>query len=145
MLRLGGFSEAGPGWHAGCSSSLVSFQSAIELVAIGFDAVGVGALVVGSLLALATYAAILLRRAPAAGAYGGLRRGLGQSILLGLELLVAGDIIRSIAITPALQNVIVLGIIVLIRTFLSWSLEVELDGRWPWERAEHRRTPDEPE
>jgi uncharacterized membrane protein len=60
------------------------------------------------------------------------RRRLGRAILLGLEVLVAADIIRTVAISPTFENVAVLGLIVLIRTFLSFSLEVEIDGRWPW-------------
>jgi hypothetical protein len=63
------------------------------------------------------------------------RTVFGRSILLGLEFLVAADIIRTVAAQPSLQNVAVLGLIVLIRTFLSFSLEVEIDGRWPWRRA----------
>ena len=63
------------------------------------------------------------------------RTVFGRSILLGLEFLVAADIIRTVAVQPSLQNVAVLGLIVLIRTFLSFSLEVEIDGRWPWRRA----------
>jgi hypothetical protein len=59
----------------------------------------------------------------------------GRSILLGLEFLVAADIIRTVAVQPSLENVTVLGLIVLIRTFLSFSLEVEIDGRWPWRRS----------
>ena len=64
------------------------------------------------------------------------RKSLGRSILIGLELLVAGDIIRTIAVTPTIESLIVLGGIVLIRTFLSISLEVEIEGKWPWRRAE---------
>jgi uncharacterized membrane protein len=63
------------------------------------------------------------------------RTVFGRSILLGLEFLVAADIIRTVAVQPSLQNVGVLGLIVLIRTFLSFSLEVEIDGSWPWMRA----------
>ena len=59
----------------------------------------------------------------------------GRSILLGLEFLVAADIIRTVAVQPSLENVTVLGLIVFIRTFLSFSLEVEIDGRWPWQHA----------
>lgn len=62
------------------------------------------------------------------------RKTLGRSILTGLELLVAADIIRTVAVEPTLENVLVLGLIVLIRTFLSFSLEVEIDGRWPWQQ-----------
>ncbi|WP_016921488.1 DUF1622 domain-containing protein [Methylocystis parvus] len=64
------------------------------------------------------------------------RANLGRGILLGLELLVAADIIGTVAITPTLEGLVVLGLIVLIRTFLSFSLEVEIEGRWPWRRAE---------
>jgi uncharacterized membrane protein len=68
-------------------------------------------------------------------AYRRYRANLGRGILLGLELLVAADIIGTVAVTPSLQNLAVLGLIVLIRTFLSVSLEVEIEGRWPWQRA----------
>lgn len=61
------------------------------------------------------------------------RQRLGRAILLGLELLVAGDIIRTVAVAPTLENLAVLGVIVLIRTFLSFSLELEVSGRWPWQ------------
>ena len=63
------------------------------------------------------------------------RQQLGRSILLGLELLVAADIIRTVAVTPTLSSVSVLALIVLIRTFLSFSLELEITGRWPWQKA----------
>ncbi|WP_040486278.1 DUF1622 domain-containing protein [Lutibaculum baratangense] len=66
-------------------------------------------------------------------AYRAFRSGLGRAILLGLEFLVAADIINTVAIEPSLDSVLVLGGIVLIRTFLSFSLEVEIDGRWPWQ------------
>jgi uncharacterized membrane protein len=68
------------------------------------------------------------------------RTVFGRSILLGLEFLVAADIIRTVAVQPSLENVAVLGLIVLIRTFLSFSLEVEIDGRWPWQSAASGRT-----
>ena len=68
-------------------------------------------------------------------AYHDLRRDLGKAILVGLELLVAADIIRSVAIDPTFATVGVLGLIVLIRTFLSWSLEVEVNGRWLWQSS----------
>jgi hypothetical protein len=64
---------------------------------------------------------------------------LGRSILLGLEILVAADIIRTIAITPTFTTVGVLGLIVVVRTFLSFSLEAELDGQWPWKKARPRQ------
>jgi uncharacterized membrane protein len=72
----------------------------------------------------------------ASGAYVAIRSTFGRSILLGLEVLVAGDIIRTVALQPTMENLAVLGLLVLIRTFLAWSLEVEIDGRWPWQRAQ---------
>ncbi|MFU8871675.1 DUF1622 domain-containing protein [Micromonospora sp. SL4-19] len=66
-------------------------------------------------------------------AYRPYRQGVGRAILLGLEFLVGGDIIRSVAVSPTFASVGVLALIVLIRTFLSFSLQVELDGRWPWQ------------
>ena len=60
---------------------------------------------------------------------------MGQAILLGLEVLVAADIVRTVASTPTLQGVSVLALVVAIRTFLSWSLALELEGRWPWQRT----------
>jgi uncharacterized membrane protein len=68
-----------------------------------------------------------------------LRSNLGRAILLGLEFLVAADIINTVAIEPTMDSVLVLAGIVLIRTFLSWSLEVEIEGRWPWQRAAAER------
>lgn len=70
----------------------------------------------------------------AGGVYDAFRRQLGRSILLGLEFLVAADIIRTVAVTPTAQSVAVLAGIVAIRTFLSFSLQVEMTGSWPWQR-----------
>ncbi|WP_136526097.1 DUF1622 domain-containing protein [Geomonas ferrireducens] len=66
-----------------------------------------------------------------------LRQDLGRGILLGLEFLVAADIFRNVAVTPTLEGVLVLGVIVIIRTFLSMALQVELEGHWPWQRKPH--------
>ena len=70
-----------------------------------------------------------------ASAYLVLRQAFGGTLLLGLEVLVAADLIRTVAVAPTLQNVYVLGLIVVIRTFLSFSLETEIEGVWPWRRA----------
>ena len=68
-----------------------------------------------------------------------MRQDLGRAILLGLEFLVAGDIIRTVSVSPTLDNVIVLGLIIIIRTLLSFSLELELQGQWPWQRNRERQ------
>ena len=69
----------------------------------------------------------------AAGEYDNYKHQLGKALLLGLELLVAADVVRTVALEPTLINVAMLGLLVLIRTFLSWSLAVEMEGRWPWQ------------
>jgi uncharacterized membrane protein len=110
----------------------VPFSDAIELVGKGIDSVGVAVLVVGA--AAAGVRAVQNVRAGAGDTYRRFRQQLGRSILLGLELLVAADIIRTVAVTPTLGSVGVLALIVAIRTFLSFSLELEITGRWPWQK-----------
>ncbi|WP_207453689.1 DUF1622 domain-containing protein [Herbiconiux sp. SYSU D00978] len=119
----------------------MDFQGWIELAGQVVDAAGVVAVVVGALLAIGFAVTRLARRE--SNVYSRFRRFLGRSILLGLELLVAGDIIRTVAVTPTFESVAVLAAIVLIRTFLSWSLELEITGRWPWQKAEGRAPAEE--
>lgn len=109
-----------------------SFQHFIDSAGRAVDAVGVAAVIIGTLLAALFAASRLLRRE--GEVYRKFRQFLGRSILLGLELLVAADIIRTVAVTPSMESVAVLAAIVLIRTFLSWSLELEITGRWPWQK-----------
>jgi uncharacterized membrane protein len=109
----------------------------MEQVARGVEIVGIVTLVLGLLLALFRAGRTLLGGQGGEEAYRVVRTVFGRSILLGLEFLVAADIIRTVAVDPSLENVGVLGVIVLIRTFLSFSLEVEIDGTWPWRRAQH--------
>ena len=97
------------------------------------DAAGVAVIVAGAAIATGATAVRLARHET--GIYRGFRQQLGRTILLGLELLVAGDIVRTVAAQPTLTSVAILGLIVFIRTFLSFSLEVELTGRWPWRQA----------
>lgn len=111
----------------------VDFQDWVELAGRFIDGAGVAAVVIGVIVA-SLYAAFraLSRKGPVYRPY---RQFLGRSILLGLELLVAADIIRTVAVTPTLASIAVLAGIVLIRTFLSFSLELEITGRWPWQKA----------
>ena len=111
----------------------VAFQEIIELVGKGVDAAAVGIVVVG--VVVATALAIVMRLRRRQGAYESYRRLLGRSILLGLEFLVAADIIRTVAVAPTFRSVGVLAVIVLIRTFLSFALELEITGRGPWQKS----------
>jgi len=116
----------------------MEFGAFIESVGGVIDVLGVVAIVVGVVYASLDAALRgVRRRSPI---YTRFRRVLGRAILLGLELLVAADIIKTVAVTPTLESVGVLAIIVLIRTFLSWSLELEISGRWPWQK---RPAPDD--
>jgi uncharacterized membrane protein len=112
----------------------MTFNEIVEDIGKWVDAAGVCATVVGVIIAAVVAAANVAKHNPKS--YRIFRQSVGSSILLGLELLVAADIIRTVAITPSFESVGVLGGIVLIRTFLSFSLELEITGRWPWSKAE---------
>ena len=123
----------------------MDYKHTAELIGTAFEVAGVAVLVMGSILAFGRYVVTLIRFRDGPAAYRGLRLYMGRSIVLGLELLVAADIIRSVAIDPTFVSVGVLGLIVLVRTFLSWSLEVEINGEWPWQRLRlHKGEPPGP-
>jgi len=108
------------------------FRYIMGLAGTVIDAAGVIIIVAGAIIATAKY---LFRRSPVEGLpYKIYRQDLGKAIILGLEFLVAGDIIRTVVVSPNLTNVIVLAIIVLIRTVLSMTLQLEVDGCWPWQK-----------
>jgi uncharacterized membrane protein len=110
----------------------VRFIESVELVGKVIDGVGVAIIAVGAVVAGGVAVGRLVRRSP--DTYRFFRETLGRTILLGLEFLVAADIIRTVAVTPDAQSVAVLAGIVAIRTFLSFSLELEITGRWPWQK-----------
>lgn len=112
---------------------MASFKDIMEAVGLVIDGAGVLVIVLG--LVIGAYKFLLFDR-KTADPYQRLRQNIGRGILLGLEFLIVADIIRTVAVTPTMQNVIVLGIIVLIRTFLSMALQVELEGRLPWRHAQ---------
>lgn len=108
----------------------------IQHVGTLLDLAGVLVIAVGVTIATVVFALRWWRTRQVVDHYRGYRQGVGRAILLGLELLVAGDIIRTVAVSPTFTSVGVLALIVLVRTFLSVSLQVELDGRWPWQGKE---------
>jgi uncharacterized membrane protein len=108
------------------------FRQAMTLTGLVLDGAGVFIVAVGSFLSVARF---LLRHGLDFGpAYRLLREDVGRAILLGLEFLIAGDIIRSVVVDPTVLNIVTLGLIVVIRTFLSMTLQLEVEGRWPWQR-----------
>ncbi len=111
----------------------VDFHSIMAATGIALDTAGVLIVVVGVLLSVARF--LKLRATSFDQRYRRLREDVGRAILLGLEFLIAGDIISSVVVDPTVLNIVTLGLIVLIRTFLSMTLQLEVDGRWPWQRA----------
>jgi uncharacterized membrane protein len=107
-----------------------AFRAFAGIVTTALEALGVVVLTVGVVIAFSRAAIDLVRRADV---FGLLRRRLGKGILLGLEVLIAGDIVRTVAIDPSIQSIAELALIVLVRTVLSIVLELEISGRWPWQ------------
>ena len=112
--------------------TMENFRYLMEIIGTAVDGVGVCIVAAGAIVATAR---LLVRRAHNIGNYySSYRQDIGRAILLGLEFLIAGDIIRTVVVAPSIQNVLVLGLIVLIRTFLSLSLQLEIEGKLPWRR-----------
>ncbi|MFG3436197.1 DUF1622 domain-containing protein [Nonomuraea sp. NPDC047897] len=105
----------------------------IEAVGAALDVAGVLVIAVGTVVASVVFGLRWVRARRGADVYRLYRQGVGRAILLGLELLVAADIIRTVAVSPTFESVGVLAVIVAVRTFLSFSLQVELEGRLPWQ------------
>ena len=112
----------------------MTFTEAMDAVVRGFEIAGVAILAGGGLLALGVYLRDLFR-GPPRRAYERLRQNVGRCILLGLEILIIADIVLTVTIDQTIESALTLGIIVLVRTFLSFSLDIELDGVVPWHRG----------
>lgn len=113
----------------------MDFETLFLFVAVGFEAIGALAMIVGFIIALVLCVRSLRRGAGGNAAFSVLRTTLGSAILLGLEVLVAADLIRTITSKPSMEDALILGIIVLIRTILSMSIQIEIEGTLPWRRA----------
>ena len=112
----------------------------IEMVAKTIEAIGIVVIFIGLLYSLSVYVKELIKRKK--NCYGTLRKSLGKFILLGLEILIAADIVATVVTTPSLRSVTILGIIVLIRTFLSLSIQVEIEGKFPWQKTSNNQLHD---
>ncbi len=105
----------------------------VDLIAQGLEILGVA--VIGIAFLYATMRALLHFRQQNPDAYQRLKISIGKSLQLGLEFLVAADIIKTVSITPTREGIVSLGLLIVVRTFLSWSITVELEGCWPWQVA----------
>lgn len=113
--------------------SNADFKSAVDAISKVIDGVGVLVVVIGLLVATVVFLLAVRAASDRTVTYRDYRRQIGRAILLGLEFLVAADIIRTVAVDPSFRSVGVLAVIVAVRTFLSFTLDVELEGRWPWQ------------
>ncbi|HUC99321.1 MAG TPA: DUF1622 domain-containing protein [Candidatus Polarisedimenticolaceae bacterium] len=107
----------------------------VEYAATGVELLAVAIIVVAILSATVSYLSKIAARQADKITYDNYRYRVGRALLLGLEILVAADIIRTVVLEPSLTNVLVLGLLVLIRTFLSWALVLEIEGHWPWQSS----------
>ena len=105
----------------------------VQYAATGMELLAVAIIVLVILFATVSYVLKIVSRQADDTTYTDFRHRIGRALLLGLEILVAADIIRTVVLEPTLNNVLVLGLLVLIRTFLSWSLVLEIQERWPWQ------------
>ncbi len=119
----------------------VEFKDVVDTVSKVVDGAGVAVIVIGLLIATVTYLLAIRARKNPDATFRVFRQQVGKAILLGLEFLVAGDIIRTVAVAPTFEGVGVLAIVVVVRTFLSFTLAVELEGRWPWQAAPQGSAP----
>ena len=116
--------------------SAETFTKVMDHVAQGFEALGAAVLVIGIVWSFVLAVVAWRRSGQSAKGYLALRTTIGGTLLLGLEILVAANLVRTVAVAPTLNNVLVLGLIVVIRTVLSFSLETEIEGVVPWKRAQ---------
>jgi uncharacterized membrane protein len=115
------------------ADELGSLHGWIHLAVLAMEGLAVFVIVVGIVYAAAQFAIGLQRRGSLQTAYHTFKVFMGRTLLLGLELLVAADVVYTVTLESTFESVTVLGVLVLLRTFLSWSLVVEIEGRWPWQ------------
>lgn len=127
--------EAGGARPSSADRTVAWLDAALHWTTRGIEIVGIATIVIGAVAASALYLFHTVRDGAREREYHRFRSSLGRAILLGLEFLVAADIIATVAIDPTLESVAVLAGVVLVRTFLSFALEVEIHGRWPWRKG----------
>lgn len=114
----------------------MEYKKLVEIVAQSAEVAGIGVILAGIMIATVMFFVRWRRNRAIIDDYRTYRQNIGRSILLGLEFLVAGDIIRSIAVPPSFESIGFLIAIILIRSFLAVELEMEIEGRWPWQRSQ---------
>ena len=125
----------------GSSGGFEGFDQVIKWVAVGIESIAIGIIVVGAITTTVIFVVRVIKEGALEDCYRRFRSDFGKAILLGLEFLIASDIVGTVAVGPTFKDLGILALLVVIRTFLSFSLELEITGRWPWQpRAEGPRS-----
>jgi len=119
----------------GAGKGFEGFDQSIKWVAVGIESIAIGIIVLGAIITTAIFIWRVVQEGTLEECYRRFRSDFGKAVLLGLEFLIASDIVGTVAIGPTFKDLGVLGLLVVIRTFLSFSLELEITGRWPWQKA----------
>jgi uncharacterized membrane protein len=117
------------------NKGITGLDQGIKWVAVGIESLAIAIIVVGAILTTVIFIRQALKEGALEDCYRKFRSDFGKSVLLGLEFLIASDIVGTVAVGPTFQDLGVLAVLVLIRTFLSFSLELEISGRWPWQKG----------
>ena len=119
----------------GSSVGFEGFDQSIKWVAVGIEAIAIGIIVVGAIITTIIFVVRVIKERSLDDCYRKFRSDFGKAILLGLEFLIASDIVGTVAVGPTYTDLGILALLVVIRTFLSFSLELEITGRWPWQNS----------
>jgi uncharacterized membrane protein len=119
----------------GASKGFEGFDQSITWVAMGIESIAIGIIVVGAIATTVIFLVRVIKEGALDDCYRRFRSDFGKAILLGLEFLIASDIVGTVAVGPTFRDLGILGFLVVIRTFLSFSLELEITGRWPWQKS----------
>ena len=119
----------------GSSVGFEGFDQSIKWVAVGIEAIAIGIIVVGAIITTIIFVVRVIKERSLDDCYRKFRSDFGKAILLGLEFLIASDIVGTVAVGPTYTDLGILALLVVIRTFLSFSLELEITGRWPWQNT----------
>jgi uncharacterized membrane protein len=119
----------------GSGKGFEGFDQWIKWVAVGIESIAIGIIVVGAITTTVIFVVRVIKEAALDDCYRRFRSDFGKAILLGLEFLIASDIVGTVAVGPTFRDLGILGLLVVIRTFLSFSLELEITGRWPWQHG----------
>ena len=117
----------------GAGRGFEGFDQAIKWVAVGIESIAIGIIVLGAIITTITFIWRVIQEGSLEDCYRRFRSDFGKAVLLGLEFLIASEIVGTVAVGPTYQDLGVLALLVVIRTFLSFALELEITGRWPWQ------------